>query len=336
MWRGPGRTPLRTQPSRERGTHRVLTPRLLQGSPGKTGPRGGVVSTSALPPPPLPRPGGGGAWGSASALTRCAPFAGRPGGGRPPGREGREGEVAAGVAGEGEGAGPGASAPCDPVSPCLQGESGEPGPKGQVSRAPATPPSSGPTAPAGGWPLHPPPAPSPPLLLSVHPLLLPLPTPLSPPPLRVRTLTSAPHPCPTQQGVRGEPGYPGPSGDAGAPGVQGYPGPPGPRGLAGDRGVPGLPGRQGVAVSRSPGVRSFRVGNPLRGAADPSKAGSPQSQLASPRPHLGQLGAGCGGREVCAMPQILPWENGSRPGASSWKAASAHRAEMPVTSTSWP
>jgi hypothetical protein len=52
-----------------------------------------------------------------------------------------------------------------------------------------------------------------------------------------------------QQGVRGEPGYPGPSGDAGAPGVQGYPGLPGPRGLAGDRGVPGLPGRQGVAVS---------------------------------------------------------------------------------------
>lgn len=84
--------------------------RFLQGSPGKTGPRGGAVSTA--PPPPCLRGalavavgvgnGDGGGEGvtplrrsSAAALTRCSPFAGRPGGGRAPRREGREGERAA-------------------------------------------------------------------------------------------------------------------------------------------------------------------------------------------------------------------------------------------------
>lgn len=65
-------------------------PRSLQGSPGKTGPRGGVVSTGA--PRPEVGPGGG---VPASAQSPGSPFAGRPGRGRPPGRERREGERAA-------------------------------------------------------------------------------------------------------------------------------------------------------------------------------------------------------------------------------------------------
>lgn len=77
--------------------------------------------------------------------------------------------------------------------------------------------------------------------------LRPLPVPFPHNPLPSEAFSV--HNVPWQQGVRGEPGYPGPSGDAGAPGVQGYPGLPGPRGLVGDRGVPGQPGRQGVVVS---------------------------------------------------------------------------------------
>lgn len=52
-----------------------------------------------------------------------------------------------------------------------------------------------------------------------------------------------------QQGIRGDPGYNGPTGDPGKPGDQGPAGLPGPRGLNGERGVPGMPGIQGSAVS---------------------------------------------------------------------------------------
>lgn len=62
-----------------------------------------------------------------------------------------------------------------------------------------------------------------------------------------------------QQGIQGELGFPGPSGDAGSPGVRGYPGPPGPRGLLGERGVPGMPGQRGLAVStNNPNTASIR------------------------------------------------------------------------------
>lgn len=142
---------------------RLWTPQFQQGSPGKTGPRGGVVSARNPPSPrnPLtptnqgiPRIASG--WGSGSVTGQCNPrthamrghrdltlsqSAGRPGGGWPPRRERGEGERAARGGGGEQRAGPGTPPPRDSTSLCLQGESGEPGPKGQVSPVAVTPPS---------------------------------------------------------------------------------------------------------------------------------------------------------------------------------------------------
>lgn len=104
-----------------------------------------------------------------------------------------------------------------------QGESGEPGPKGQVSDGVLAPCVPKPHCCSVG------PPPAAPYMSSPPDTSL-----LSP-----------------QQGIQGELGFPGPSGDAGSPGVRGYPGPPGPRGMLGERGVPGMPGQRGVAVSIS-------------------------------------------------------------------------------------
>ena len=153
---------------------RLWTPQFQQGSPGKTGPRGGVVSASnlpsrhhpPLPAPPTPRHQGiisriASGWGGAGVTGRCSPCshamrghrdltvsqsAGRPGGGWPPRRKRREGEKAARGGGE-QRAGLGTPPPRDSTFLCLQGESGEPGPKGQVSPAAVTPPSPAPAAP---------------------------------------------------------------------------------------------------------------------------------------------------------------------------------------------
>lgn len=141
---------------------RLWTPQFQQGSPGKTGPRGGVVSARNPPSPAnpltptnqgIPRIASG--WGSGSVTGQCSPrtyamrghrdltlsqSAGRPGGGWPPRRERREGERAARGGGGEQRAGPGTPPPRDSISLCLQGESGEPGPKGQVSPVAVTPP----------------------------------------------------------------------------------------------------------------------------------------------------------------------------------------------------
>lgn len=66
VWPGPGfaGTPVGSGPGRGE-LSKSLTPRLLQGSPGKTGPRGSVVSTSAsLTHIPGGVRGGGGGQGS--------------------------------------------------------------------------------------------------------------------------------------------------------------------------------------------------------------------------------------------------------------------------------
>lgn len=92
-------------PPRE-GSSLNPSPRFLQGFPGKTGPRGGVVSPSV--PFHVCRCPARGASGPSTPplpphLTRRSLSAGRPGGGRPPWRERREGDRAAqGRAGRGD------------------------------------------------------------------------------------------------------------------------------------------------------------------------------------------------------------------------------------------